>query len=135
MHKIISATAFGLVLCACASQEEKQNTTAQPMPEIITIKDPAAPSVPGLPTRSVKKNLFNVVVNPNNLITVNGVDVKDTEALKQLMLKSNKPVITIAVHRCVATDYAKNLMNIIQPLTDVPVAYSAFGKYSDKECE
>ena len=123
-----------MVLSACASQGEQQSSSAQPMPEIITIKDPGAPTAPGLPTKTVRKNLFNVVVKPK-AITANGVTVKDIEALKQLMLNNNKPVVTVAMHRCVANDYAKNLMNIIQPLTDVPVAFSAFGKYSDKECE
>ena len=122
-------------LMSCTSPKEKP-APAEPLvvPKSVVIKDPNTPDIPNAPARGVKKSLFHVVVTPGQLFA-NGTPVKDLNALIALLKTYNRPVVTMAVHRCVQSQFAKDVLNSAQALTNTPIAYSAYGDYTDAVCK
>lgn len=132
MKVLFVAGLFTLSVAGCATTPEAE--APAPVPKTVTMKHSANQNNPKLPPRTVQKNLFQVVVTPAQLV-VNGVTIKDQLALAELLAAHNMPLVTMAVHRCVPTAYAKELLNTTQALTNVPIAYSAFGNYTDAQCQ
>lgn len=134
--RLPAVTSALIVLAGCASQPQTPEAAPQsatPMPHAVVIKSPESLANPDLPSRNIKKDAFAVVVLPGS-ISANGVKVKDPQALAELLAKYNKPLVTLAVHRCVDGQYANKLLASVQSLTDVPIPYSAIGAYTDEIC-
>ncbi len=121
---------FALTLTHCASTEP----TVLPIAKTVTLRAPLPENAP--PTarpKTLKKNLFHIYVTVDKLM-VNGTEVKTLENLQRLLEVHNKPVITMAVHRCVENEYAKQVLTLVQQTTQTPIPYSSTGKLSDPAC-
>ncbi len=125
---------MSVLLTGCAQTPEQPPeppAELSPIPRSVTLQVPSNNA--NAPRRTIQKSLFHVVLKPDDL-SANGVKVPSLEALQKLLAQYNRPMITLAVHRCVDAGRAKSFLNSIQSLTDTDIAYSAFGAYTDSEC-
>ena len=106
----------------------------QPIPKVVSYRDPNSGADGGRLPPPVNKNLFQVQATPKKLL-VNGTPVKDLNEISQLFARYNKPIITLAIHRCVDANFSKTLLSTAQGLTDIPIAYNSYGEYDDPECQ
>jgi hypothetical protein len=118
------------LLLSCANTKEVKG----PKPQKIPVRSEASISNPVANGPTQLKPLFNLVVD-NRAILVNDTNVKDYSTLEKLLAKHQKPVITIATHKCLSKSKTVELMNIAKKHTDTPIAYKSFGNFDDDQCK
>lgn len=127
-----------VLITACGQTQEKppEASRAKQNPLNNTIKlrqvNPQYPNDPeGI---IVEKNFLNIVVS-NTQLQVNGVDIKDPGSLTKLLSKAQNPVIVISSHKCLSAPKAAEILSIAQQSTQLPIAFSSYGKYDDPDCK
>ena len=130
------AAAFSSLACAlvqgCASQKPEPQT--QPQPKTIHLRGDASVSNPGPASQRLTKQLFNIVVSPKT-ITVNDSPIKNLKELERLLVKHQRPALTLATHKCLSTAKAAEVLNLAQRHTDTPIAFGSYGNFDDPECK
>lgn len=130
MKQLIVVLSMALMLSHCATPEP----TELPIAKSVTLRAPLPENAPATAKpRTVKKNLFHIQQTVKATL-VNGTKVNTLDELKVILEVHNKPVITLAVHRCVENDKAKEILSLAQSFTDTPIPYSSYGKLSDPSC-
>lgn len=139
----IRTAAVSLLACAllqgCASPNastsaSKKSDPQTPQPKTIHLRGDASVSNPGLASERLTKPLFNIVVSPKT-ITVNDAPVKNLDELEKLLVKHQRPALTLATHKCLSTEKAAEVLSLAQRHTDTPIAFGSYGRVDDPECE
>ena len=130
-----------LCLSSCGSQPEKKQAPETdnsgllpPLPRTITVENPKSPSITGAKPLGIKKNMFHIEVSPSFVKANNSPLVSLTE-LEELLRSHNKPLITLAIHKCMDTVTSKKIFDIVQNHTDMPITFASFGEYDDSDCK
>lgn len=132
---IVTALAATAVLSGCAGTPTSAEAN-EPQPKSIHLPDPRK-VVPGEPTtleQTMEKPLFELRLSAAG-IEVNGTQVADEQALRDLLEKYPDPAITIASHRCFSGERAAKIISLVQDHTSTPIAIASFGDNSDPECQ